>query len=244
MPSIRFLDISAAGPAANLALDEALLDSAEAGASGATLRLWESPAPFVVLGSAQAVHEETWEEACRNDGVPILRRCSAGGCVLQGPGCLNFSLILTFAGTPEVRSLHESYQYILGRIVDTFAARQVHLAIEGICDLALDGKKVSGNAQRRRRHAILHHGTLLYRVDSALLDRYIREPSQRPAYRGVRSHSTFVGTLPATAETLREWVRAAFGAAGPAAELLPRERDLCERLVREKYEDAAWNYRR
>ena len=91
---MRLIDLSFDDPAQNLALDEALLDAAEEGRSGDTLRFWESPSTFVVLGTAQVFAIEVHEAACRRDGVPVLRRCSAGGCVLQGPGSLNYSLVL------------------------------------------------------------------------------------------------------------------------------------------------------
>ena len=48
----------------NLALDEVLLDSLESGRAGETLRFWESPTPFVVLGVSQVLAEHADEAAC------------------------------------------------------------------------------------------------------------------------------------------------------------------------------------
>jgi lipoate-protein ligase A len=67
--------------------------------------------------------------------------------------------------------------------------------------VALNGRKVSGNAQRRS--TLLHHGTFLYRFDSRLMQRYIREPERRPAYRGGRNHAAFVTDLPHNAEEIK-----------------------------------------
>jgi len=228
----------------NLALDEVLLDSAEGGDSGRTLRFWESPAPFVVLGTGQALAEEVLEENCRADGVPILRRCTAGGCVLQGPGSLNFALALSFEACPEARTLHGSYQWVLGRLAEAFAARGLNVRLEGTCDLAIEGRKVSGNAQRRRRNAILHHGTLLYHADTAAMARYLAEPAKRPGYRGERDHGGFVTALPLNALELRACVRAAFGAKGRADQPTPSELALALALMESKYEDDAWTRRR
>ena len=63
-----------------------------------------------------------------------------------------------------------------------------------------DGRKVSGNAQRRGRRALLHHGTLLYDFDPGLAARYLKEPIRRPAYRSGRCHADFIGNLPLSAE--------------------------------------------
>ena len=91
---MRLLDCSFQEPAMNLALDEVLLNDAEEGHSPEVLRFWESPVPFVVLGLTQRLSEEVHEDACARDGIPILRRASGGGCVLQGKGCLNYALVL------------------------------------------------------------------------------------------------------------------------------------------------------
>ena len=241
---MRLLDSSFDSPAANLALDEVILDSAETGRMGETLRFWESPVPFVVLGVSQVLRDEVHEQACAADGVPIVRRCSAGGCVLQGPGCLNFSLALTHEGHPEVRDLRPSYCYILNALCGALKTLGVAATHNGICDIVIDGRKVSGNAQKRRKHAILHHGTLLYGLGPEGMARYLREPADRPDYRGARTHDEFVRTLPFDAATLRDVVRAAFGVGAEKAEPLPEELAQAQDLVAAKYGTEAWSRRR
>ena len=90
--TVNLLDLTLSTPAENLAADEALLDEREATAGEPVLRLWESPEHFVVVGYSNRVGTEVNEPACRARGIPILRRCSGGGTVLQGPGCLNYAL--------------------------------------------------------------------------------------------------------------------------------------------------------
>src|SRR5688572_6131078 len=96
--SMRWLDLTFPTPAENLACDEALLDLCEAGFADEVLRFWESPTHFVVVGYGNKVDSEVEVAACRADGIPILRRCTGGGTVLQGPGCLNYSLVLRIEG--------------------------------------------------------------------------------------------------------------------------------------------------
>jgi len=242
---MRLLDVSFEDPEENLALDEVILDSVEQDRTGSTLRFWESPTRFVVLGTAQELKREVIEEQCLADGIPIMRRCTAGGCVLQGPGSLNFALALSFQEFPEVRSLHPSYKYLLDAIAASLRACGMPVSQEGTCDLALDGVlKVSGNAQRRRRNAILHHGTLLYRPDYDGMARYLREPELRPDYRGDRDHRAFVGALPLAPDLLRRAVCQAFGAANAAEEPLAVELGAARRLAAEKYASPGWIRRR
>ncbi len=241
---MRLLDLSLDTPGENLAMDEAILDAVESGQSPATLRFWECPIRFVVIGSAQTLHKEVDEEHCAADGVPVLRRCTAGGCVLQGPGSLNYALMLPYAEFPETRDLHQSYRFILDRIAGALKSLGVSAKHEGVCDLAVSGLKVSGNAQRRKKQSFLHHGTLLYRADYDGMARYLREPLDRPDYRGGRNHRDFVGELPPTPEALRAAVRCAFFAEEPPASPTAEENSSIRRLVAEKYGDAEWTHRR
>src|SRR5215216_1196065 len=118
---MRLLDLTLGSAAENLALDEALLLRAEAGEGGEVLRLWEWPRPAGVLGSGCKLADDVAVEACREDGVPILRRSSGGGTVLLGRGCLCFSLVLAFARDPALTEIRPSYRYILGRLIEVFA---------------------------------------------------------------------------------------------------------------------------
>jgi lipoate-protein ligase A len=240
---MRIIDYSFEKPTENLALDELLLDWAEAGKGGEVLRFWESPRPFVVLGVSQILRNEVFEKNCLDDHMLIMRRCSAGGCVMQGPGCLNYTLVFS-KSRPEIETLRGSYCHIIGQISGALKEHGILAHHKGISDIALGGKKVSGSAQKRRRNFIMHHGTLLYSFDPDLLERYLREPADRPQYRGDRSHRKFVRELPLTAADLRHAVKQAFELDGAMSRLTRWELDAVRALAEEKYAARAWVWRR
>lgn len=241
---MRYIDAVLPTPAENLAYEELLLDGVEHGELPETLRIWESPVPFVVVGTSQRIREYVNIEACERDGVGAYRRCSAGGCVLQGPGCLNFSLVLEYGDRPELRTLHASYCYILNRIGDALRTLGIEAGHQGICDLAHEGFKISGNAQKRRRRAFLHHGTLLYAADIAGMQRYLLEPSDQPEYRGGRPHAAFVRNIPREREALWHAVQAAFAPHAAPEPLTEVERGNAQALAAQKYATPEWTYRR
>lgn len=243
-PPIRLLDVTFKTPEENLAYDEILLDRAETGKGGDVLRFWESPVNFVVLGVSQVVREHVHERACEEHHIPVLRRCSAGGCVLQGPGCLNFTLILTHEQHPDVATIRGSYCYILGRIGDALKKHGLAAAHKGTSDIAIGGRKISGNAQKRRRRAILHHGTLLYAMKPEVMELYLREPVDRPKYRGTRTHRGFVNSIPLIPTQLKEAVRDAFDVPQKLSKPSRAELNAVHSIVKEKYRTRAWNYRR
>ena len=241
---MRVFDISFLSPARNLALDEVLLDDVEVGRSAETLRFWESKSRFAVLGVSQVLRQQVYESVCREDKVGIFRRASAGGCVLQGPGVLNYSLVLLHEKHPEVRTVRGAYCYIFEKIGAALAARGVIVKHKGISDLAINGKKVSGNAQKRRRKAFLHHGTLMYDFDAEILERYLREPSDRPGYRGDRTHKGFVQNIPLSKHELKNAVREAFDGDPPMNRISNRLMDATRELETTKYKAQNWIRRR
>src|SRR5258706_6702590 len=112
---MKVLDLTLPTPAENLACDEALLDAAESGEAGEVLRFWESPEYFVVVGYANKLTTEVNVAACETRRIPILRRCSGGGTVVQGPGCLNYALVLRINEDGPTRSIIAANQFIVER---------------------------------------------------------------------------------------------------------------------------------
>jgi len=187
--ALRWLDLPLSDPAGNLRLDEYLLKAA-----APVFRIWESTDECVVLGQSGHAERDIHVEECAKIGVPVIRRCSGGGAVVIGPGCLNYSLILPFEWNPGWRDVAVSMRWVMERI--RAGLRIPGLRREGMGDLTLHGLKVSGNAQRRTAHAFLHHGTLLYNFDSRRAEQLLKEPLRQPAYRAGRTHRDFLGNLP------------------------------------------------
>jgi lipoate-protein ligase A len=188
-------------PEAHLAHEWALFQSVETGACRNLYYSWRTLLPVVVVGRSRPIADDVVKEACQEDGVRILRRFSGGGTVVLGPGCLNYAVVLSLVSCPALADVAGSFRIILGRIV---AALDVPgLAIAGRTDLVLGGLKVSGNAQRRGRRALIQHGTLLYDFDPGLASRYLREPTRQPAYRAARSHSDFIGNFRLPVEAIQ-----------------------------------------
>jgi lipoate-protein ligase A len=178
---------------------------------------------------------------CRQSGLPILRRCSGGGTVLQGRGCLNYALILRIDESGPLRSITSTNRFVLERhraILEGLL--QAPVRIRGHTDLALGGLKFSGNSQRRKRPALLFHGTFLIGFDLALIERALLMPSKQPDYRANRSHSDFLVNLPVSAQEVKLALRRGWQAGTPLSEV-PLER--IRKLAREKYATPEWTWR-
>jgi lipoate---protein ligase len=229
---MTYLDLTLPSPSENLAVEEALLDTAEAGETGEVLRFWESSEHCVVVGYANKVATEVNVTACAAREIPVLRRCSGGGTVLQGPGCLNYALVLKIAADGPLKNISSANQFIMERNRAALqAALNRPVAVQGHTDLTLAGLKFSGNSQRRRRHFLLFHGTFLLNFDLALLEAVLRLPTQQPEYRRQRPHTEFVTNLSVPAAAVKAALANVWEANEPGADF-PRERMAA--LAREK----------
>jgi lipoate---protein ligase len=241
---MTLLDLSLDTPQENLALEETLLLHAESGKTGETLRFWESEKYFVSIGAGGKYENEIRSGACARGGIPVIRRISAGGSVLLGPGCLNYSLVLSLTDR-NLGDIKRSYEYILGKIIARLKLKGLESRFEPSSDIAFNNRKVSGNSQARKKNFLLHHGTLLYGFDLALIPLYLKEPSARPPYRGPRTHAEFTANLPLAARELKEIVTEAFGASGAEKEGLMKDL-LADAAVLAgiKYNLESWNRER
>jgi lipoate---protein ligase len=232
-------------PAANLALDEALLDAAVEGElPGEMLRLWEPADFFVVLGRSSAL-AEVHEAACRADGVPVLRRPSGGATVVAGPGCLMYAVVLDLDERPELRHVDRAHQFVLERTATALAPLAAGVALAGTSDLTIPAanapgvapRKFSGNSLRLKRHRLLYHGTILYDFPLEQLGRWLDAPARTPDYRGERGHEAFVTNLPVSREALTAALVEAWKATEPLVEW-PRQRT--EHLAKGRYATRDW----
>jgi lipoate-protein ligase A len=234
---MKCLDLTLPGASANLACDEALLEACEDSPEEETLRFWEPRHYFVVLGYANRAALEVNVAACREENVGIYRRCSGGGTVLQGPGCLNYALIFNMARHPALHGITAANAYIMSRhrqALEGVLGRTVR--VDGTSDLSLDGRKFSGNAQRRKRQALIFHGTFLLHFDISLMEKFLRMPSRRPDYRQDRTHGQFLTNLEAPVALIKSALREAWSAAA-YREMPP----VISPRLEQKYAGAEWN---
>lgn len=198
-------DISLQTPQENILYDDVLLHLAEQGQQGEILRFWESHQYFIVLGRVSKEQDDIKFDEVDKDHIPILRRSSGGGTVLQGKGCLNYSLVLSKGWDPHIADLRKSYQVILNKVIESLRQLGVDSKFCLTSDIALitNNKKISGNAQKRSKKFILHHGTILYDFDLEKIKQYLTIPKDIPEYRQGRSHLDFIANIPSSANKIK-----------------------------------------
>ena len=193
----------------------------------------------MVAGYANKIQAEVNVPACKAKKFPIFRRCSGGGTVLQGKGCLNYALVLRIGSNSHLASISGANKFIMERNREAIHQVTGHApSIRGHTDLAFGGKKFSGNSQRRHKNYLLFHGTFLLDFDIPLVGETLKFPSRQPDYRHRRNHTDFLMNLNLQASAIRAALQKVWKADLPL-ENPPLER--ISRLAREKYAMPEWN---
>ncbi len=238
---MKYADITFPTPEHNLACDEALLDMCEEGYNHEILRFWEPKEYFVVLGYSRKIHLDVNLSACEKQNIPILRRPSGGGTVLQGPGCLNFSLVLKIENSKPLKNITETNCFVMNQ--NKQALKPVlgnDLKVQGLSDLTCENLKFSGNAQRRKRHFLLFHGTFLVSLDLSRIEQLLPIPSKQPSYRNNRVHTAFLTNLNISTQIIKQALQKSWKAT-ELFEHIPHER--INQLVKDRYAIRDWNYK-
>jgi lipoate---protein ligase len=231
--------------ASHVALDEVLLDAVADGRRPPLLRFWGWTQPTLVLGSNQSVANELDLAAVERRGFSIVRRPSGGGTMLAEPGRTITWSVVTSLGPVQGMSFVESFAHLDRWAVDTLRSLGVDAGYRPINDIVSPHGKIAGAAQARRRGALLHHVTMAYSMDAALLTELIRIGRPAVSDRGVRSAEKKVSPLDTLVEISRAEVVAALVArsgAGPGR-LDPAELEAAATLAAEKYAHREWIFR-
>lgn len=209
---MQLLKLTLPAPAENLAIDEALIESAEQSAEHPeVLRLWEPTQNFVVIGRSSSYSSEVNHDYCAEHNIPVLRRVTGGAAIVTGPGCLMYGVLLDFRRRPELRMLDQAHQFVMNKMAGAVSSLGIEVEINGICDLTIDDRKVSGNSLRCKRNWMLYHGTMICDFDQSLIGKCLDWPRRTPDYRADRSHDDFVGRIPTTTRKLGDAIRRQWG---------------------------------
>jgi lipoate-protein ligase A len=178
----RLIIHGARAPRENMAIDEALLLSCEAGGEGfPALRFYWWKKATLSLGAKEDLAGAADTEACRRHGVEIVRRPTGGRSVLHYSE-LTYSIVGPLGKSPYTGSVLESYHRIALAMKDGFTrlgaeleltagtrrsakGRSPCFAAPSRYELAFEGRKVVGSAQRRLRRSALQHGSILLNSD-------------------------------------------------------------------------------
>ena len=173
-PTTRFLIEDPAQTGSwNMAVDEFLLQRAlDPGELSVRIYRWSQPT--ISLGYFQGRDE--FKEGGRYEGLPAVRRLSGGGAILHDRE-ITYSLAvpprhpLTEQPVRLYELAHAGIQTALKPLGVELTPRGASRSLTDepfLCfsrgdrnDLVLDGVKVVGSAQRRRKGAVLQHGSIL-----------------------------------------------------------------------------------
>ncbi|MBS3144283.1 hypothetical protein J4208_01735 [Candidatus Woesearchaeota archaeon] len=153
----RVIEAKVRDPAEIIAIDEVLHQQVATKKSPPTLIFnhWE---PALSIAKPQAI-EDVNQEACIQHGVRVVRATSGGRAVYHDTK-YDFSYSVFFP-TPAIDTTM-LYELFCGKIATALASLGLPVTITNKNDFYIEGKKVSGNAQRISNGCVMQQGIILY----------------------------------------------------------------------------------
>jgi lipoyl(octanoyl) transferase len=255
----------------NMAVDEAILEAATAGISSPTLRLYAWEPACLSLGLAQPARDADLAALTRH-GWNLVRRPTGGRAILHTDE-LTYAVIAPVHEPLVSGGVLESYNRIaqaLLRALEQLAlpARADHrydlpagserkgpvcFEVPSNYEITVEGKKLIGSAQARRKEGVLQHGTLplmgdLARITEALVypDEMARNEGRRRLLEHALTVETALGRRVSWGEAAAAFASAFEDVCGLKllpGELTPSEIRRAETLASEKYGHPSWTQR-
>ena len=253
----------------NMAVDEAILEHAGRGDAPPTLRLYAWQPACLSLGYAQP-YADVDEARLATHGWDVVRRPTGGRAILHTDE-LTYSVSTSPQEPLMAGTVLESYNRIATALVAACQALELPVSMEqhtppiqatkgAVCfevpsayEIVLNGKKLIGSAQARKREGILQHGSLplhgdLTRIVQTLAfeNNSIRDDTAvRLLKRATtaESHLQRVISWETAAQALVGAFRQRLGIEFERGELLGSEKARAEELIREKYAHPDWTKR-
>lgn len=265
----RLLTTPPARGAWNMAVDEAVLEAAGRGDVPATLRLYAWDPACLSLGYAQPFADVDTSRL-RANGWDVVRRATGGRAILHTDE-LTYS-VCAGPDEPLLRgSVLESYNRLARALLAAVRSLELPVTMEEnapavtegkgpVCfevpstyEIVVDGKKLIGSAQARRREGVLQHGTLpltgdLGRITEALAfaDEAVRADARARLLARATTIESALGRAVSweqAAAAFRQNFAVTLDLELVPGELTAAERARAEELVQEKYAHPSWTER-
>lgn len=254
-----------------MAVDETLMESCAEGHSFPVLRLYAWEPPCLSLGQAQPIEDVDFQALTRQ-GWDLVRRPTGGRAILHTDE-LTYAVIAPASHEIMGGGLLESYmrisQFLLKALeylaVPAVSQKEYPLPAGSnpkgpVCfevpsnyEITVNGKKLIGSAQFRRKESVLQHGSLplygdLTRITQAL--NHSSESSRLESARRLLERATTleqaIGRRMTWQETADAFIQAFAETFEVTWEILPltsQEQERAAQLAREKYAHPAWTER-
>jgi lipoate-protein ligase A len=251
----RLLDTGIHDAFYNMALDEAIVIARSRKLVPNTLRFFRWEPSAVSIGYFQSMEEEVDIEACKRLGVDYVRRRTGGGAVYhERDGELTYSIIMNEDHPLISKDFQKTYETLCSGLVRGLRLLGVPAEFKPINDVAVEGKKISGNAQTRGVNVVHQHGTILREVNPAVMFSVLKVPSEKIRDKMIKSAEERVTSInkflkrDVSFEELKEALikgfEESFRIKLVQGETTDFEEETAAKLKKEKYSTREWNFKR
>jgi lipoate-protein ligase A len=252
----RLLKLETSNAFMNMAIDEAVLRVRMENLVLNTLRFYCWNPSAVSIGRFQNVGNEVLLDNCRNLGIDVVRRITGGGTVYHdAEDEITYSIVVRKSDldASDITSVYAKiYDGLTGAVKILGLRADFNVGDKRHCpNITIKGRKISGSAQCHKGGVVLQHGTFLVDVDLRKMFTFLRVPWAKTcvevadvARRKITSIREALGRKVSIAEVneaLINGFQKALNIKLVYDKLTNHERELAEKLCKEKYATIEWN---
>ncbi|MFW5992277.1 MAG: lipoate--protein ligase family protein [Halanaerobiaceae bacterium] len=267
--SWRLLDTGKKNAFYNMAVDEAVLKARARDLIPPTIRFYQWVPPGLSLGYAQKASKVADVEYCQNNNIDIVRRLTGGRAILHDDE-LTYSLVIE---EDNLGNILESYKVISKGIITGLKSlgldaelkplskgKKAPRGVSAACfdapswyEVVVNGKKLVGSAQVRKKGILLQHGSIPFSLDVEILFNTLQMGSSKKRERIKNLFLQKATTIKQEEETeigvdilkkalVSGWEKIFNNKIIPG-ELIEEEADMAAELITRKYGNNEWNFR-
>ncbi|MCQ2052782.1 MAG: lipoate--protein ligase family protein [archaeon] len=136
-----------------------------------SLIIYSRNRPTISLGRFNILEDCVDQSVMKKNHIAVIRRMSGGSAIYTDMTQLIYSIIIKKS---HFESKENSYKMFCECLVKTLECVGIKSTYKPVNDVLVGDMKISGCSQYRDKNTVLHHGTLIMKLDADIIDRVLK----------------------------------------------------------------------
>jgi lipoate---protein ligase len=246
----RVIDLGHVDCYALLSINDAIFEGVRDKRSPPTIFISMLKPSAVSVGRFQSLEMEVNLARCKELGIDLIRRQTAGGAAFHDAGGeVQYGVIAPEEMFPK--DLIEGFRLVSGWLIDGLSELNIKAEFVPLNDIVVNGKKISGNAGVRKDGVYLQHGTMLYKPDIKMMFSVLNVSKEKIADKAIKAaEERVIGISSLVNVSIEELGAAMLKGLTKGKEykienkLTPAEDERARSLYTNVYKSDRWTYRK
>ena len=222
------------------AADEVLAISCQDHGARNTIHFYRRDPPAISLGYFRKVADDIDIEACNELGIKVVRRTSGGGSIYTDKNQLILGIISNHSLGTDVE---DSFKRTCAVLIKALGKCNIPALYKPPNDILINDKKISGSALVKKKHVYITHSTIILNLNQNIIKKILKQST--PGYiSSIQQECGFVPDLKNLKLAILTAFQDEFAIEFQSGEFSTLEQELIQTLIKSKYNNDDWNFKR